>query len=699
MRRIKYKLLKYTSSIPGLAIILSIPLWVFFLINFSRFELIVVDEGVTDKTTYTLWADFNGDDISDNVQCYEWTDGFYSFPFRTIEGEVSQQINISGKPGKYLQEAAFTGDYDGNSLDELYVLLHRNDSLFLNVIEPYGKGHFVRDQFIEKVKSGKAGYDYSIRATQLYDTDLDGHKEYIFMVSAGFSIHPRALFVYNLTSNTLKKTGHLGTNVHNFKISDLNSDGKPEYSISSFASSNMRDTTIAYHDHSAYIFILDENLKPLFPVREFKGATRFIRTFPIQFGEKHYYCVFHKCDARFKEVGYYFYLLDTAGTCVKKRSYKHKNKEDYLSMLPQVQNGKHGVLILKGNNTVYTINESLDLIKITDCEERVGYLGNIDMNQDGDIEKVFISREGRYLYVYNDKIRNPIKTQIKCIPQVMKYALVKGKYKNPSLYLRCGNQWFDIIYHQIHYYHLKILGALSGIYMVLWMFVFFIQKMTATRDLRRKKMAELQLTSWKNQLDPHFTFNTLNSVGAVILSEERYEAYDFFTKFTKLMRHALESSSKVSVSLDQELKFIELYLQLERFRFKNRFSYSIVVADDVNVRIQIPKMLMQTYVENAVRHGLLDRELGGELLIKIYKTGKNTVFQIEDNGVGRKVSSQKENLGNGVGMKLMKAYFRLLNSVNDKTIKLRILDRNENEIEYPGTIVYIILPDGFSFKL
>ena len=238
-----------------------------------------------------------------------------------------------------------------------------------------------------------------------------------------------------------------------------------------------------------------------------------------------------------------------------------------------------------------------------------------------------------------------------------------------------------------------------GIYLSAFLLVWGIQFLTAGRDRRKKRLAELQLTNWKNQLDPHFTFNTLNSVGAVILSEDRDKAYDFFTRFSKLVRYALEASNKVSVSIEDEIHFIELYLQLEQFRFNDKFEYKIDISNEINRFTQVPKMLLQTYVENAVRHGLMDRDNKGILNINIFKEEEYLIFQVKDNGIGRIASNRKRRLSNGIGMKAMKDYFELLNSINYRNISLDINDSDDTNIKYPGTIVTIKIPEDFSYEL
>ncbi len=698
-RKFKLFLLSTLSSSFGLALIISIPIWIYLLHNFSRVEITVTDEGAISKNRVIVWDDFNGDGISDYCDVYLWKEGFYSIPFRTLEGEVSQQFNLQGKPGKYITQAVFSGDHDNNGLAELYTLLHRKDSLFLNIIEPYGKGHFVKRRFISKVYEGKAGYDFDINGSVLCDVNKDGFKEYAFIISAGFSISPRCICVYDIHNNKLSKTDHLGANPHELRVADINSDNIPEFLLCNYASNNMSLPVSTYMDNKAYVYVFDDTMTPIFKPMEFAGPAQFVKVFPVTFQKVNYYCVFHKCNAKTLELGFWFYLIDSKGNIIRKKKYDFTGADSYIHVFPQKLNNEDAVLILKGNSALFTLNECLELEKLSEFPEEMKFVRKLDLDGDQKNEFVFISKNGRSLYVFRNNFKNYVSKEIKCVPTAFRSSLVNSESKEKYLYLRADNLWFNVHYKQISFYLSKVASIVVCTYGVMFFLVWFIQRMTVSRDRRRKKMAELQLTSWKNQLDPHFTFNTLNSVGAVILSEERYKAYDFFSRFTKLMRYALEASSKVCVKLEEELKFIDLYLQLEQFRFKNQFTYQITIAGEVNQGMKVPKMLLQTYIENAVRHGLNGRTDGADLQLKIYKANRDIIFHVEDNGIGRMKSSQESRFRSGVGMKVMKEYFNLLNSINNRSIKVKVIDRDENDEVYPGTIVYIMIPEGFSYSL
>lgn len=157
-----------------------------------------------------------------------------------------------------------------------------------------------------------------------------------------------------------------------------------------------------------------------------------------------------------------------------------------------------------------------------------------------------------------------------------------------------------------------------------------------------------QLAALKVQMNPHFIFNSLNSIQEYILTNEKKLANSYLGKFSDLMRLYLDMSNKTSIALSEEIRAMELYLELEAMRFETNFSYALDVANDVEVDdIQIPAMIIQPYVENAIKHGLLHRRTQRTLSIQFKKGSNETlVCVVHDNGIGRKQSQELNTIRN-----------------------------------------------------
>lgn len=201
------------------------------------------------------------------------------------------------------------------------------------------------------------------------------------------------------------------------------------------------------------------------------------------------------------------------------------------------------------------------------------------------------------------------------------------------------------------------------------------------------------LSSIKSQMNPHFIFNALNTIQAYIFMNERDKATGYLSKFSKLTRAILQMSEKEKIRLSEELEALTLYLELEKMRFQEGFEYVIDVKEvDVEV-VQIPSMLIQPFVENAIKHGLLHHPEEKRLRISIYQKAGNLYIEIDDNGIGRKRAEELKKQRN-------RYHESFSSQANEKRLKL--LSRNTilsiqyidkfNEYNQPtGTTVLLII--------
>lgn len=204
-----------------------------------------------------------------------------------------------------------------------------------------------------------------------------------------------------------------------------------------------------------------------------------------------------------------------------------------------------------------------------------------------------------------------------------------------------------------------------------------------------EQLQESQLASLKAQMNPHFIFNALNSLQSYIIDNEPMKANIYLADFAQLMRLTLEMSNEATISLKDELQMLKLYLDLEGIRFEDSFSYSLEVAPDINPElIPIPSMLIQPYIENAIKHGLLHIKNNRRLSINFsIMPNESSVLRciIEDNGIGRKRSEELKRLRNAGEHKSF--------ATGATRGRLDILNKRRNK---PLSVVYEDLhkPDG-----
>lgn len=211
----------------------------------------------------------------------------------------------------------------------------------------------------------------------------------------------------------------------------------------------------------------------------------------------------------------------------------------------------------------------------------------------------------------------------------------------------------------------------------------FIAVYLVYKSSRQKRIANqlLALRSLRSQMNPHFIFNALNSVNSYISKSDERSANKYLTDFSKLMRAVMENSKYDFVSLASEVQILELYLKLEHHRFKEKFDYNFIVEPDIDQEnIQIPPMLIQPYIENAVWHGLRYKEEKGYLKVEILN-GKNLHVIVEDNGIGRKKSielkTKNQQEVKSTGLKNINNRLQIINQIHKTNLQVHINDLDE----------------------
>ncbi|MEO7695079.1 MAG: histidine kinase [Chryseolinea sp.] len=201
------------------------------------------------------------------------------------------------------------------------------------------------------------------------------------------------------------------------------------------------------------------------------------------------------------------------------------------------------------------------------------------------------------------------------------------------------------------------------------------------RNARASKIANqlLALKSLRSQMNPHFIFNALNSINQFIANQDERTANRFLSEFSRLMRLVLETSQEDFISLSKEIEILSLYLKLEQYRFRDKFDYIIDIDPSLNPDfIEVPPMLIQPYIENAVWHGLRYKESKGTLSLKITQVTNNLLVEIIDNGIGRDQSKQfktaHQKRQNSTGLKNIEDRLTIINEVYHTAFDVNVSD-------------------------
>jgi histidine kinase len=217
-------------------------------------------------------------------------------------------------------------------------------------------------------------------------------------------------------------------------------------------------------------------------------------------------------------------------------------------------------------------------------------------------------------------------------------------------------------------------ALIAGLILSLLLGVFIFRNLTLKRKTAlekqrlesEKKQTELEMQALRAQMNPHFIFNCLSSINRFILKNESKIASNYLTRFSRLIRMVLMNSQKSLISLDDELQMLELYLEMERLRFKNSFDYAITFLNAIdNDNVFIPPLLLQPFCENAIWHGLMHKEGQGRLDIELSMEDKVLNCIITDNGVGREkaeeMKSKTAEKEKSMGLKITTERLAILN--------------------------------------
>ena len=264
-----------------------------------------------------------------------------------------------------------------------------------------------------------------------------------------------------------------------------------------------------------------------------------------------------------------------------------------------------------------------------------------------------------------------------------------------------GQTTSDDFVGQNYYAHLGWLWGLLIFVLTIVLFFVYRYKIANLRQNRAlkldfdKRLLDIEMGALRAQMNPHFIFNCLNSINRYIVKNDPITASLYLTKFSKLMRLILDNSRNKMVSLENELTALKLYIEMEDMRFDNKFTYAFNISKDMSLNLEIPPMLIQPFVENAIWHGLLHKHDKGILNIDIKRTGNDLVCTIEDNGIGRQKAEAlktKPATQKSYGIKITSDRLELINQTSKIKSTVTIIDLYDFMNQPRGTRVILNIP-------
>jgi LytS/YehU family sensor histidine kinase len=224
------------------------------------------------------------------------------------------------------------------------------------------------------------------------------------------------------------------------------------------------------------------------------------------------------------------------------------------------------------------------------------------------------------------------------------------------------------------------------------------RKLKQVETAFEQKIAETEMTALRAQMNPHFIFNCLNSIKLYTLENDSQTASEYLTMFSQLIRLVLENSRAEKVTLQKELETLRLYIELEAMRFKNKVHYAIKVDPGIDQQyIEIPPLLLQPYVENAIWHGLMHKKDGGDIMVAVTLPAEQLLqIEITDNGVGRELAaaykSKSATTQTSCGLKMTSDRLQIINQLYQINADVKITDLTDEAHQVTGTKVIIRIP-------
>jgi hypothetical protein len=259
------------------------------------------------------------------------------------------------------------------------------------------------------------------------------------------------------------------------------------------------------------------------------------------------------------------------------------------------------------------------------------------------------------------------------------------------------------LFGRAHFYQQTAFWLGMAVVLILAGYWIIGRRMRTIRDKDRaqaainQRMAELELSALRSQMNPHFMFNSLNSIKNYILHAEPRVAAEYLSDFAHLIRMILQHSRERAIPLAEEIETLRLYVELEQLRFDEAFAFECDIEPGLPLdSVLIPPMLLQPFLENAIWHGLMHRTSPGILSLRFKTNGDRVLCIIDDNGIGREEAARLKSLSatryKSMGMGLTRDRIDILNRLESLGIEVTIIDKRTADGQPDGTLVEVRIP-------
>lgn len=665
------------SSIFLFNIIYSVFIWLillYFIPKVEKYKIELTDEyNISQKETHH-YDDLYGDGTSEYIYFIRDFIGLSSVLMRD-KGKVPFQWNLDEEflTGQFF----YIDDINRDNIKEIFAFTHKNDSLFLNLYDTKNESEIFNKLFITKFKRLNGRPDIYIRNQNLVDLDNDGNSELLFVVNCAFTRVSRKLCLVDLATRKVTLSPVAGTTISsNLTIFDIDDDGKKEIMGELFSPGNCK-LDYPYSDRFSWLQVYNSDLQFKFEPKKVGNASSRMTILPLIKSNKKYLASYFNHTGNTDSS--FIALYSTKGELIRKK--KLFKEGSYLNAIISTGNKHNHWLIYYSNGKVFEIDTLLNqkpTYEITPFEN-ISLQNYLDIDGDGKPETVYFNRKWDKLIVQKEDFSHSTEIKHNVGLNLNYLSVQKERGLAPKLVLSTKGKIYKYLYEKNAWYGwvwlIKAL-LLIAIFLIIWSLTLIQKRFIKKKIESEKRIAALQIKAISNNINPHFTLNILNSIGSLYASSDIYTAEMAMGKFAKMLRTALLSSDRIAIPLSDEVSFAQNYLELEKIRMNGNLNYEIVVDETVPSNISVPKMLIHTFVENAIKHGLKQLPQDEERMLDINISAEDKYLQIiiEDNGVGMRQPKQIETFSTGQGLKILDEIIKLYTQLEGNKINYKISD-------------------------
>lgn len=636
------------------------------------------------------YIDVNGDQNSEEFIYYHLSDNRQ--PVVNQYSSSGEFQNVWYLDGEVAENFDFiTGDYNNDSLKEVYVFSFYRQCLCLYGLIPGKSNRFLIEK--ESVFKFDEKIDYrhiAIRSGGVVDLNNDGFGEVIFTANSRFTTSPRGVFAYDIVNDSLYKSVNFGLQlIGNPIVFDINGDNKPEIFLSTLNNTNQAWETPREQAQFSASFVLQSNLDYYMVPHLYENRMSVTSTFPVQ-GEPNKIASLSwplRDDKNTRLL-----ILNQNGEIIKRKNLLHES----FVFDPKRSNWEH-ILLFNKKGHITEFNNQLSANKTTLLNSPINQVTFLDIDNNSKEEVVIV--QNNKLTIFQNDFSNPVSIEIPGLNvNKVAFSVMHNSEFGNKLSVQNYNQHYLINYSKNKLYWLQYLVYLLSV-IVSYGFYLMVRHFHYSQVNQIKHDNEtfylMQMELIRNQLDPHFLFNALNSISFSINKDDRKTAYSNVGLFSKFLRESIVSLDEFSRSLQEEVVYVKNYLALEKFRFKDKFNYDFIIGPGVVQSIKVPKLILFSFIESALKKGVLPKNIGGRIEITIDNIkGKGICIIVTDTGLYRNIENGFES--HTKNMQMMHRIVSYFNKFNQTKIEICYEDLG-GEVESKGSKVEIVIPPEYKY--